>query len=234
MRIRILSLFTVLTLALVLSAPPAAADMVKFKTGAELEGVIKKVEAGMVFVQIGNEEKTFNILDIESMDFNTPHLLAGAASVPLEHFLKDIEAQEIVLNIEQLEKTATEIQKKLGQIRMHWAARQPITAAELPGWEAAKEEFGKPLSRYQELLNDTYFHVLSQVDEYNLMATEASKVYVGVKGIRSGSPLVSKDMAKLPLKKYVPATWWDTIFYEGYNRGYDDAYEKFAPPKTSQ
>ena len=55
-----------------------------------------------------------------------------------------------------------------------------------------------------------------------------------MKGIKTGSPLVSKDMAKLPLKKYVPATWWDTIFYEGYNRGYDDEYEKFALPKTSQ
>ena len=231
---RIFSLLAVLTLALFLAAPVARADTVKFRNGTELEGVIKRVEAGRVLVLIGNEEKLFNILEIQSMDFNTPHLLADAATVPLEHFLKDIDAQELVGNMEQMEKAKAEILKELGQIRMYWAAKQPITAAELAGWESAKEEFAKPLSRYQELLNDVYFPLFAKVDEYNLIGAEAGKIYVGVKGIRIGSPLVSKEMAKLPLKKYVPGTWWDTIFYEGYNRGYDEAYQKFAAPRTSQ
>jgi hypothetical protein len=221
-------------LALVLSAPAATADTLKFRNGEEMEGVIQKVEAGRVFVQSGNEDRVFDILDIESMDFNTPHILADASTVPLNHFLKDIEAQEIVRNVEQLEKAAGEIRTKLGQIRMYWGAKQPITASEIPGWEAAKQDFARPLARYQELLNDTYFHVLAQVDQYNLMAKEAGKIYVGVKGIKIGSALVTKEMERLPLRKYVPATWYDTIFYEGYNAGYDDAYNKLIAPKTSQ
>jgi hypothetical protein len=35
-------------------------------------------------------------------------------------------------------------------------------------------------------------------------------------------------MEKLPLKKYVPSTWYDTIFYDGYSLGYDDAYQKIT------
>jgi hypothetical protein len=54
------------------------------------------------------------------------------------------------------------------------------------------------------------------------------KVYVGVKGIRIGSSLISSDMEKLPLRKYVPGAWYDTIFYEGYNQGYDEAYQKIG------
>jgi hypothetical protein len=83
------------------------------------------------------------------------------------------------------------------------------------------------------VLNDLYFHVLAKVDTYNEMAKDANKVYVGVKGLRVGSPLITKEMAKLPLRKYVPAQWWDTIFYEGYNQGYEEAYQKFGANKSS-
>jgi hypothetical protein len=231
---RILGIITAAALILVLGAPTATADTLKFRNGEELEGVIQKVEAGQVFVRLENEDKVFDILEIESMDFNTPHITADINNVALDHFLKDIEAQEIVRNIDQLEKSAAEIRTKLGHIRMYWTARQPIAASDIAEWEAAKQDFARPLSKYQELLNDIYFHVLAQVDQYNLMAKEASKVYVGVKGIKIGSALVSNDMERLPLKKYVPATWYDTIFYQGYNAGYDDAYNKLAPAKTSE
>lgn len=36
-------------------------------------------------------------------------------------------------------------------------------------------------------------------------------------------------MDKLPLKEYVPGAWYDTIFYEGYNIGYNDAVERYRP-----
>jgi hypothetical protein len=228
MRIRILAIAALLTLVLLATSPTAFADTLTLKGGATIEGVIKKVETGTVYVQIGNEEKTFSILEIESMDFNTPHLLADTAKVPLDHFLKNIEAQEMVRNVEQLEKSAADIRHKLGQIRTYWGGKQPISAEEQKGWDAAKEEFRKPLALYQELLNDLYFHVLAKVDDYNLMANQAKKVYVGVQGIRFGSSLITSDMEKLPLRKYVPAPWYDTIFYDGYNLGYDDAYQKIS------
>ena len=230
MSIRTLTLFTAAAV-LTLCAVTASADTLKFVDGRELEGVIKKVEAGKVSVAIGNEEKVFDILEIESMDFNTPHLLLPASKVPIDHFLKSFEAQEIVRNVEELDRAAADIRKKLGQIRTYWAGKEPIEASDVGAWHAAKEEFRKPLDRYQELLNDLYFHVLARVDEYNLMGKQASKVYVGVKGIRAGSPLVTKDMEKLPLKKYVPATWYDTIFYNGYDQGYSEAYVKYTVNK---
>jgi hypothetical protein len=226
-------LVTMISVALLLSAPAAFADNLKFKNGTELAGVIQKVERGRVFVLIGNEERVFDILEIESMDFNTPHLVTGTNNLPVEHFLKNIEAQEVVRNFEELEKTEAEVRSMLVNIRAYWNRTQPIPAKELPGWEMEKEEFLGPLSRYQELLNDLYFHVLARVDGYDAIAGEASEIYVGVKGLRMGSSLIPKDMKKLPLTKYVPGTWYDTIYFDGYNQGYEDAYQKFGLPKSS-
>ena len=205
----------------------------KFKNGTELDGVITKVETGRVFVLVGNEEQVFDIREIETMDFNTPHLVAGTSNLPVEHFMKNVEAQEVVRNFEELERTEAEVRSMLINIRNYWKANQPIPAKELTGWEIEKEEFRKPLSRYQELLNDLYFHLLARIDGYNAIAGEASDVYVGVKGVRTGSALIPKDMKRLPLTKYVPGAWYDTIFFDGYNQGYEDAYQKFGINKSS-
>ena len=224
---------TLLNLILSFGMPLARADTLTFNDGSEMNGIIKKVSAGKVVVQIGNEEKVFDVLDIKSMDFDTPHLLNATANIPIDHFLKDIEAQEIVRNIEQIEKTEAQIHTMLNQIRSYWGFVQPIESSKVKAWEAAKEDFRKPLSRYQELLNDLYFHVLAKVDNYNDMAKEARDVYVGVKGLRIGSALIPKEMEKLPLSKYVPGAWYDTIYYNGYNRGWDEAYEKYAAGKSN-
>src|SRR5687767_6620669 len=100
MRIRRLALLAVLSGALVFGSRASYADTLRFTNGTEVEGVIKKVECGKVFVVLGEEERVFDILDIESMDFNTPHMQPIRANVPLDHFLKSIEAQEMVRNIE--------------------------------------------------------------------------------------------------------------------------------------
>jgi hypothetical protein len=223
---RIFTLIIVLSVSLLLLTPEASADMLKLKDGTYVEGVIKKVEAGQVFVDVNGEARTFDILAVENMDFNTPHLLPATAGAPIGHFLRDVEAQEIVANLQDIEKTSAEIRKLLSQIQMYWVGKEPISSEETDGWETAKHEFARPLSRYQELLNDLYFHVLAKVDDYNALINEARKAYVGVKGIRIGSALVARD-EKLPLRKYVPGAWYDTIFYEGYNVGYDEAYQKF-------
>ena len=225
-------LVTIISMGLLIAAPASFADTLKFKDGTEREGVIKKVERGKVFVLVGNEEKVFDILAIDGMAFNTPHLIA-TGNVPIEHFLKNVESQEVVRNFQELEKTEAEVRSMLVEIRAYWNRVQPVTAKELPGWEMEKEEFGKPLSRYQELLNDLYFHFLARVDGYNAIASEAGEIYVGVRGIRTGSSLVPKDMKKLPLTRYVPGAWYDTIYFDGYNRGYEEAYQKFQPSTGS-
>jgi len=230
---RNVALLTIIVVALLFVTPAAVADTLRFKDGSERDGVIKRVENGKVFVLIGNEENSFDILNIESMDFNTPHLLMAGEKVPMEHFLKDVEAQEVVKNFEELERTEAEVRSMLGEIRAYWNSVQPIPSKELPMWEMEKEEFSKPLSRYQELLNDLYFHFLARVDGYNAIANEASDVYVGVRGIRTGSSLVPKEMRNLPLKKYVPGAWYDTIYFDGYNRGYEEAFQKFNPSTSS-
>jgi hypothetical protein len=212
----------------------AKADIVYMKDGSLTEGVIKKVVAGQVVIEVGEETRTLDILTIERMDFTTPHLVGAREGAPIDHFLKDVEAQEIVSNIEQLEKASDEIEKLLKQIRTYWMPREPISADQLGSWNAAKETFRKPLDRYQELLNDLYFHVLAKVDQYNLLMKAAGDVYVGAKGpFNVGSHLVPREMRELPLKKYVPGAWYDTIYYDGYNMGYDDAYQKFAGGKTN-
>ena len=215
----LVSILTVV-LALVVSVSTVSADTVVFKDGREINGVIKKVAEGKVVVDLAGEENIFDILSIASMDFNTPHALTA------EHFAKDIEAQEFVDNMKAIQGAAEDIRFKLSQIEGYWGKKESVTTKEEPGWLAAKEEFRRPLTLYQELLDDIYFHVLAKVDEYNDLMKEARKVYVGVKGpFNVGSSLVPKDMEKLPLRKYVPATWWDTIYFNGYNMGYEDAVQ---------
>jgi uncharacterized protein YkvS len=215
----LVSILTVV-LALVVSVSTVSADTVVFKDGREINGVIKKVAEGKVVVDLAGEETIFDILSIASMDFNTPHALTA------EHFAKDIEAQEFVDNMKAIQGAAGDIRFKLSQIEGYWGKKESVTTKEEPGWLAAKEEFRRPLTLYQELLDDLYFHVLAKVDEYNDLMRDARKVYVGVKGpFNVGSSLVPKDMEKLPLRKYVPATWWDTIYFNGYNMGYEDAVQ---------
>jgi hypothetical protein len=208
-------------------AAPLRGDVVTLKNGSTAEGIIKKVEAGQVTVDVDGTLRTFEIRDIESMDFNTPHLAEATDKVPIDHFLKDVESQELVRNMRDLEKASDQIETLLKQIRATWLPRQPIPQDQEAAWNAAKDSFRRPLSLYQELLNDMYFHVLAKVDEYNLLMKATEDVYVGVKGaFNVGSGLVPKDLRQLPLKKYVPRPWYDTIFYDGYNAGYNDAYER--------
>jgi hypothetical protein len=140
-----------------------------------------------------------------------------------------MEAQEMAGHFTAVEKAAADTRLLIDQTKKQWTDRKTVATGDVPQWEAAKERFRAPLSRYQENLNDLYFHVLGKVDEYNRLTKEANQIYVGVKGIFNvGSPLIPKELEKLPLKKYVPGNWYDTIFYEGYDRGYREAYEKYS------
>jgi hypothetical protein len=103
---RFLAIVAAVALALFVIVSPAAADTLKLKDGSSIEGVIKKVEAGKVYVAIKDETKVLSILDVDTMDFNTPHLLADMPNLPAEHFMKNTEAQEIVRNMQELDKAA--------------------------------------------------------------------------------------------------------------------------------
>ena len=216
---------------LLLMVTSARADVVNLKNGSTVDGVIKKVAAGQVVIDVGAKTETIDVGEVESMDFTTPHLVVATDRVPIEHFLKDIEAQEIVRNMQNIEKAASEIEALLRQVRADWLPRQPIPAELEGSWDAERETFRKPLALYQELLNDLYFHVLAKVDRYNLLMNAASDVYVGVKGpFNAGSSLVSKDMRELPLTRYVPRAWYNTIHKNGYVVGYNEASRKCTSP----
>jgi hypothetical protein len=204
------------------------ADNLKLTDGTSVQGTVKKIEKGQVSVQIGSETKVFDVLDIAGIDFDAPELTVGTSRLPVEHFLADIEAQEMVGHFQEVEKSAADVRKIIDQTKQEWADRKSVGASQTAQWERAKENLYAPLSQYQEALNDLYFHVLGKVDEYNKLMKQADAVYVGVKGwFAVGSSLVPSGMERLPLKKYVPGSWYDTIFFEGYDSGYSDAAEKY-------
>lgn len=207
------------------------ADKLGLKDGTQVEGVIKKVEKGQVTVEVGQETKVFNILDVSSIEFDTLHLSVGSSRLPLQHFFADMQAQEMVSHIQQVEEAAAEVRRIVDQTKKDWAGRKTITANDAPEWEATRQRLRRALSRYQEVLGDFYFHVVGKVDEYNRLTKEGKQVRV-----KGRSPLISKDMEQLPLKKYVPSNWYDTIFYSGYDAGYTEGYygarpKEFAAPQ---
>jgi hypothetical protein len=111
-----------------------------------------------------------------------------------------------------------------------WGSGKTIAPNETPAWDATKEQFSRALSRYQEVLGDFYAHVVSRVDQYDRLTKEAGGVRVGVQGaFNVGSSLVSKEAQQAPLKKFVPGTWYDTIFYKGYSQGYTEGYYGARP-----
>ncbi|MBI4464850.1 MAG: hypothetical protein HY647_09125 [Acidobacteria bacterium] len=207
----------------------AFADKLELKDGTPVEGIVEKVEQGQVTIRVGQEKKVFDILSIASIDFDTPRTPPATSRLPWEHFLANMDAQEMVGHFLDVEQSAEEVRKLIDRTKEEWSDRKSIESSEVPEWDAAKERFRAPLSRYQEVLNDLYFHVLGKVDEYNQLMKETDALYVGVKGpFQVGSSLIPRETKKLPLKKYVPGNWYDTIFYEGYNIGYNDAFEKYS------
>jgi hypothetical protein len=211
-----------IALIALLGFPMAAwGDTIQLKSGATVEGIIQKIENGRVTVQVGDETKEIDILQTTKIDFDTPHLTQGTAKLPLEHFLKDLDAQEMVRLSQDIKQTRGELRTQLDQIKRDWVARQPIDKNQTRRWEGVKETFRAPMKHYQETLQDLYLHVLAQVDAYNKFADEAQQVYIGVKGVFNiGSPLLSPELEQLQPKKFMPSTWYDTIQYEGYRRGY--------------
>lgn len=221
--------------AAILSFPRGAyGDILKFADGTSVEGTVQKIEKGQVKVQVGQETKVFDVLAITDIEFDTPRLTMGTSRLPLEHFLSGMESQEMLGHFRDVESSAAAVRKLIDQTKTEWSGKS-IAFNDTAKWATAKERFIAPLSLYQERLNDLYFHVLGKVDEYNTLTKEADAIYVGVKGwLQVGSSLIPSDKKKLPLKKYVPGNWYDSIFFEGYDRGYSEAYEKYSRDPSYQ
>jgi hypothetical protein len=204
---------------------PAAmlADTVTLSIGESIQGIITKLENGQVRIQVGTETKTLNIGEISGIDFDTPHLTQGTEKLPLDHFLKDLDAQEMVRLGRDMKKTLQDLREQLDQTKTSWPAHQAIAQDRTRRWETTKETFQASLFHYKELVNDMYFHVLAQVDDYNKVVREAEGVYVGVKGaFNVGSALVPPRLRQMQAQEIVPKNWYDTIYYEGYRRGYNE------------
>ena len=232
MRLRSWLFMNSLLFVLWLLASPAVvqADKLELKDGTEIEGIILKVEKGQVTVAIGQTQKAFSILDVTSMNFDTPHVPQGVSQPSLEHFASNAEAQELVRQIQDVDKAALDLRRLLDQIEKEWGSGKTIASNETSSWNATKEQFSRALSRYQEVLGGFYSHVATKVDQYNRFAREAGGVRVGVRGaFNVGSALVSKEEQEPPLKKFVPSTWYDTIFYKGYSLGYTEGYYGARP-----
>jgi hypothetical protein len=214
---------------LLLTVPAALADQVELKDGTKIDGVVQKVEKGQVTILVGTETKVVDMLQVTNMSFDSAQLATGTKRLTAEHFAASMEAQEMLTHFKNVEDAAARVRALLGETRKEWGDQKSVAANNAAKWDAARERFSGPVADYQEALNELYFHVLGKVDEYNKLMKDADAIYVGVKGwFNVGSALIPPDVKKLPLKKYVPATWYDTIFYEGYNQGYNEAYEKYG------
>ena len=212
-----------------LVAPLAMADQLTLKDGTTMDGVVQKVEKGQVTIMVGAENKVYDMLQVSDISFDSARITTGTKLLPAEHFAASMEAQEMLGHFTKVEQSAAKVRALLDQTRKEWGDHKSVAFDQTAKWASAKERFGAPMADYQESLNELYFHVLGKVDEYNALMKDADSIYVGVKGwFNVGSSLIPPDVKKLPLKKYVPGTWYDTIFYEGYNIGYNDAFEKYG------
>jgi hypothetical protein len=180
MRLRSCLLVNALLFAVCVLANPLAAraDKLELKDGTQIDGIILKVEKGQVTMIVGQEQKEFTILDVASMNFDTPHVPQGLSQRSLEHFAASTEAQEMVRHIQEVDKAATDLRQSLDQVKKQWGGRKTITSNEVPSWDATKDQFSRTLSRYQEVLGDFYAHVLNRVDQYDRLTKEAAGVRV--------------------------------------------------------
>jgi hypothetical protein len=205
---------------------PVIADTVTLTGGERIEGVITNLDSGRVHMQLTGypaRAPEIDLREIESISFDSSHLIGGLAKLPLEHYLRDLDAEEMVRLSHEMNEARHDTRQQLDQIKATWAVRQPIERDQVSRWKAAKETFEASLSRYRGLMQDMYIHVLAQVDEYNKLEKEAEQIYVGVKGVFNiGSPLVPAEIGEYTVKESVPKVWYDRIYFDGYNRGYKE------------
>ena len=194
-------------------------DSLKLKNGTSVEGVVRSVSGGNITVEVGGRNQVIPVLQVEEIDFNTPHAdEAGVDDATVNDFTKGAQA---------LTKAQRGARSSLDQIKKRWADRKSVQPGQTGQWNAEKERFQPPFIDYRRAIQTLYRDVAAHVDNYNKMAAEANDVYIGVKGIFNvGSPLIPDDQRELQIKQFLPGAWYDELYYEAYAKGFKDAVEQ--------
>jgi len=184
-----------------------------------LSGIVRSIDAGKVTIEIGGQSRVVDILQVEQIDFNTPHLTES--STP-----SDISVREFTRTAEKLVKAQKEAERSFGNIKARWSTRKSVEPNQTQQWNADRERFDTPFSDYRKAIHQMYLDLAAHVDNYNNIAEDATKLYVGVKGILNvGSPLIRDNQRERPLKDFIPGHWYDQLFYDAYKKGFNDAVE---------
>lgn len=195
-------------------------DSLKLKDGSSVQGVVRTIAGGNVTIEVGGQNRVIPVLQVQEIDFDTPHANEVSAS-------PDKTVNEFTKGAEALTKARKNTRTALDQIKGRWANRKSVEPSQTSQWSAEKERFLPPFTDYRKAILTLYRDVAAQVDNYNKMGAEANNVYVGVKGIFNvGSPLVPEDQRELQLKQFLPGTWYDELYYEAYSKGFKDAIEQ--------
>jgi hypothetical protein len=210
--------FTILFLSLPLFV---YGDSIKLKDGQTISGIVRTIDGGKVTIDIGGQPRVVDILQVEQIDFDTPHA-QDAPAVGVD----DIPVREFTRVAEQLIRAEKETQRTFGQIKARWSTRKSVEPDQTQQWNADRERFDAPMTDYRKAIHQMYLDLAAHVDRYNEIAQDATKLYVGVKGLLNvGSPLIRDNQRERPLKDFMPGHWYDQIYYEAYKKGFNDAVD---------
>lgn len=195
-------------------------DSLKLKNGSAVQGVVRTIAGGNITIEVGGQNRVIKVLDVEEIDFDTPHANEAAAT-------PDKTVSQFTKGADSMTKARKTSRSALDQIKGRWAGRKSVEGNQVAQWNAEKERFLPAFTDYRKSIQELYRDVAAQVDNYNKLGAEANSVYVGVKGIFNvGSPLVPDDQRELQLKQFLPGTWYDELYYEAYSKGFKDAIEQ--------
>ena len=198
----------------VLFAACAWADTIRMKDGDPVHGIIRQMEQGKVSIETAKGVQSIDILEVEGIDFDTPH--------ETDITSKDPDEQALARLARDLKTVRRDLRTQLDSIQKTFKDPNPARP-----YEAAQEAFRASMRQYQDTLANLHLRVLGQLEEYDAFAAEAGKVNFGRKGLfRQGSTLLTSELEKLPIRRFVPAHWYDTILFEGYRRGFVEGGEQ--------
>jgi hypothetical protein len=127
---------------------------------------------------------------------------------------------------EQLIQAEKETRRSFDTIKARWSLRKSVEPNQSQQWAADRERFDAPMTDYRKAIHQMYLDLSAHVDNYNKMAVDATKLYVGVKGLLNvGAPLIRDNQRERPLKDFMPGHWYDQIYYDAYKKGFNDAVE---------
>jgi acylphosphatase len=209
---RILSMFCLAAVAL-------WGDTLRLKDGGTVTGIVRNMDDGKVTVDVGGQSRSIDLLQVLGIVFDTPH----AEDVPS---VDEVPVREFTRVADRVVKAQKESKRTWDVIKSRWSTRKSVEPNHAQQWSADRERFAAPFSDYRKSIHQMYLDLAAHVDNYNTMARDAEKLYVGVKGpFNIGSPLIRDSERDRPLKDFIPGHWYDQIYYDAYRKGFNDAVE---------